>query len=61
MDSEIHFQDTGAQKRTSEGIDVRYLSQQVVFSVEKSADLFDQGDGRGQVGRYWMNLEEAES
>ena len=54
MGSEIHLQDTGEQKRTSEGIDVRYLSQQVVSSVEKSADVFDQGDGKGQMGRYWM-------
>ena len=61
MGREIHSQDTGVRKRTSEGIDVRYLSQLVVSNVEKSSDLFDQGDGRGQVGRYWMNLEEAES
>ena len=38
--SKICLQNTRVPKRTSEGKDARYFSQQVVYSVEKAADLF---------------------
>ena len=51
MGREIHSQDTGVRKRTSEGIDVRYLSQLVVSNVEKSSDLLRPGRWKRSGGQ----------